>query len=215
MARSTQQNSDAGNGDNLESSSVSGFPERDDRANSTVDRIAGENDGANAGNDGIDIYTSAEPGTNTGTDSGTGNEPAEPPIKRIRKPRAGEAGKRKKAATKNLDLNAAARAQIVKRVVGVHLLADTILGVKGLCAISEEQSEALTDAVFSVAEQYDLKANPKLVAWANLAAVAGMIYAPKVMMIRALRAHNQRQAQEPAIKPAQPEQSADGKMSFA
>ena len=211
MAKTTKHNSGSESENRNDGIELPEQFERDDRANSTIDAI----------NTGSDHTIDSANSTGTGADTGTGIdpyesaglEPAEPAIKRARKPRTPDAAKRKKTASKSVDLNDAARALVVKKVVGVHMLADTLLGVRGLCAITPEQGKELTDAVFTVCEQYDLSASPKLIAWGNLVAVMGMIYAPKIMMVKMMRAEMARRESEPPIKPAEPQNT--GAMQFA
>lgn len=54
-------------------------------------------------------------------------------------------------------------------------------------AIDKQESDALADASAKVAELYDVSADPKTVAWCNLAMTVGMIYGTRFVAISARR----------------------------
>ena len=96
MAKTTKHNSGSESENRNDGIELPEQFERDDRANSTIDAI----------NTGSDHTIDSANSTGTGADTGTGIdpyesaglEPAEPAIKRARKPRTADAAKRKKSS---------------------------------------------------------------------------------------------------------------------
>lgn len=76
---------------------------------------------------------------------------------------------------------------------GVHLMAATSLHAPEL-ALTEEESEKLTNAIANVAQYYDVTADPKTLAWWNLACVAGGIY-----FTRGVAIYNNRKKRKPGL----------------
>lgn len=66
-------------------------------------------------------------------------------------------------------------------------MAGMVSGTGELLEITQDQSESLVNAFMDVMEQYKIKPNPKMVAWANLAGVVAMVYAPKVWIYSQVR----------------------------
>jgi len=179
------------------SAGIENFPDRDDRATSTIDR--GSQEAA---------ISAPSPGNNAA---------AEPPITRTRKQRTAEAGKRT-TKEKKLDLNPDARAQIVKNVVAIHAIADNWLapkiGVRGCLTIDERESKSLVDATAAVLDQYDVSVSPKTAAWLNLGAVMAAVYGMRIALVKAAiaEAKQSQQINQPVIKT--PEAAQTGAMKF-
>lgn len=53
--------------------------------------------------------------------------------------------------------------------------------------IDDAESKALAAAVAGVAAHYNVTADPKTIAWVNLASALGMVYGPRVAAIRMRR----------------------------
>lgn len=146
---------------------------------------------------GIDI-SSRKPrrGSNRGT-PGTGDK-------------SGTAGK----TTQKLDLKSAANKTFATQLVGLHAIAGVLTGQPLICAITDEQGEAMVTAITEVMAQYKIKPNPKVAAWAGLAGVLGMIYVPKVIAFRSVRAQTRSQLnvapiRQPEHRPADDTGAAD------
>ena len=52
-------------------------------------------------------------------------------------------------------------------------------------ALDKAESDAIADASVKVAAMYDLTADPKIVAWSNLAMTLGMVYGSRFIAINA------------------------------
>ena len=98
------------------------------------------------------------------------------PTRRKRTAPAKASGKSKSAG---VDLTKEGRKTIALQLVGLHKMAGMVSGTGELLEITQDQSESLVNAFMDVMEQYKIKPNPKMVAWANLAGVVAMVYAPK------------------------------------
>lgn len=72
-------------------------------------------------------------------------------------------------------------------------MAGMVSGTGELLEITQDQSESLVNAIMDVMEQYKIKPNPKMVAWANLAGVVAMVYAPKIWIYSQVRKKRERQ----------------------
>lgn len=69
----------------------------------------------------------------------------------------------------------------------MHAMAAGFIGAQEL-NIDDDESKTLAAAVAGVAAHYNVTANPKTVAWVNLATALGMVYGPRVAAIRLRRA---------------------------
>jgi hypothetical protein len=66
-------------------------------------------------------------------------------------------------------------------------------------AIDKQESDALADASAKVAELYDVSADPKTVAWCNLAMTVGMIYGTRFIAISARRKNERSKRREKVV----------------
>ena len=78
-------------------------------------------------------------------------------------------------------------------------MASLALGALGapwapMARITEDEARGLTAALVGVAEHYDLRPNPKVVAWVNLAGVLAVTYGGRYMAYQAMRAQAQANA---------------------
>ena len=67
-----------------------------------------------------------------------------------------------------------------------------------LLAIDEKQSKELAIAMHEVMKLHDIKLDPRIVAYLNLAGVAGAIYIPKVIAAYAMRKAAEAKQTKPA-----------------
>lgn len=114
-------------------------------------------------------------------------------IKRTRT-RAGTTGtgNKQKVASK-IHLSAAGEKLFAKQLVGAHAILALISGAPiEIIGITDEQGEEIASAVLALMAEYKIKPNPKAVAWANLIGVMGVVYAPKAIMLYALRKEQKR-----------------------
>lgn len=73
----------------------------------------------------------------------------------------------------------------------------------GFLAISEDEGLMIASAGNEVASFYNVKADPKIVAWSKLAGVLGMVYGPKALILMKIKkAANQSKPRQP-VQPAQ------------
>ena len=105
----------------------------------------------------------------------------------------------------------AGRNALYLQVKGVHEIIGLVTGIGEVAHISDDESQQLTDAVLDVMAQYKIKPNPKVVAWANLVGVAGVIYAPKMWIV-----YQMAQMNKPQQSNVQPNAPVDNvfKMNF-
>lgn len=75
-------------------------------------------------------------------------------------------------------------------------MAGMVTGTGELLEITQDQSGSLVNAFMDVMEQYKIKPNPKMVAWANLAGVVAMVYAPKIWIYSQVRKKQAAQSRE-------------------
>lgn len=92
-----------------------------------------------------------------------------------------------KSKSAGVDLTKEGRKTIALQLVGLHKMAGMVTGTGELLEITPDQSESLVNAFMDVMEQYKIKPNPKMVAWANLAGVVAMVYAPKIWIYSQVR----------------------------
>ncbi len=92
--------------------------------------------------------------------------------------------KQTKSKSTKLDLNKASLKNLSSQIVGVHKIAGILTGTGELCEITDDQAEAMTEAVTAVMAQHKIKPNPKAVAWVNLVSIMGVIYTPKILLYR-------------------------------
>jgi hypothetical protein len=112
-------------------------------------------------------------------------------------------GARSKGKASRLDVKIFAR-----QIYGVHQIAKELLRTPAL-EISEPESEQLAIAIGDIMALYSLTPNPKVMAWLQLAGVAGAIYVPRGAAIYAsmkmrTAGANARRAQAGNINPVQP-----------
>lgn len=126
-------------------------------------------------------------------------------IKRTRT-RAGTTGtgNKQKVASK-IHLSAAGEKLFAKQLVGAHAILALISGAPiEIIGITDEQGEEIASAVLALMAEYKIKPNPKAVAWANLIGVMGVVYAPKAIMLYALR-KEQKRASHNNVQPIRPD----------
>lgn len=107
--------------------------------------------------------------------------------KRGRKP--GSRSGRKKAASSNLDLSTT---QAV--LLSIHAAASTAFRVPEI-ALDKNEAEMLAKALVELEAQYPTQVDPRVLAWLNLAGVAGMIYGSRVFAYR-MRKENEKAEKE-------------------
>lgn len=154
-------------------------------------------------------------GTGDGTDSSSGGNG-----RRARKSNSGNNNARagRSKATQSLDIKDAGRKALASQIQGLHAMAGIMTGQPELCAITQDQAEMLVLSVQNVMSQYKIKPNPKVMAWCELGGVLAMVYAPKVLMIRAMQkmnAENRRAAHHSTPTPAAAPHVVPGQMQFA
>lgn len=76
-------------------------------------------------------------------------------------------------------------------------------------AIDPQESRAIADASAKVAEFYDMTADPKIIAWCNLAMVLGTTYGTRIVAIN-MRKKSERQKRSEKVTPIRPDVSAGG-----
>lgn len=82
------------------------------------------------------------------------------------------------------------------QIQGAHKLLGLLPGVPSdLVEISDQEAEALGEAVQDVLSHYDMTVNPVWAAWINLAAIVGVIYGPKIVMLQKMSASQKLQKQ--------------------
>lgn len=84
--------------------------------------------------------------------------------------------------------------QLGKQLVGLHAVAALATGIEPI-RLEDNEGQALASAIVDVANQYNVVANAKMMAWLALAATAAAIYGPRALMIRAMVAEKKRQAE--------------------
>lgn len=149
---------------------------------------------------GIPVIDPASGGSNSG-ESGGGIEPR----KRRGRPkgsknRNGNSGRYKTEADNSATLDT------IKNILqGVHLFAAVSLSTPEL-NLDEAEAEKLTNAIANVAQYYDVTADPKTLAWWNLACVAGGIY-----FTRGVTIYNNRKKKKPILVRQMPQTPAQAK----
>lgn len=76
-------------------------------------------------------------------------------------------------------------------------------------AIDQQESRAIADASAKVAEFYDMTADPKIIAWCNLAMVLGTTYGTRIIAIN-MRKKSERQKRGEKVTPIRPNVNAGG-----
>lgn len=82
--------------------------------------------------------------------------------------------------------------------------------------LDEREASAISDSAAKVASFYDVTADPKIVAWANLAMILGMVYGTRFVAV-SMRKKNERKTRTDNVRPIHPNVapagiSPDGKM---
>ena len=110
--------------------------------------------------------------------------------KRGRKPGGGRKPGAAKKLTK-LDLKV-----LGEKVAACHKVVGMVTGLGALAEITDAQGTELADAVIEVCQHYDLKPDPKTLAWVQLTMVLSAVYAPKAYTIVTVKKEMKRQAYE-------------------
>ncbi len=95
---------------------------------------------------------------------------------------------------------------LAKQIVGLHKVAATMTGLREL-EISEFEATMLAESLAAVSREYDVTLDGKLAATIQLAAAIGVIYVPRVVMIKKRATHEralQNAQVETANAPASP-----------
>jgi hypothetical protein len=151
--------------------------------------------GGTAGSDGESVEVpviggdgSGSPGDSGGKNTGAGSYTG---AKRGRKAKKGSLG-------------------LGRQIQGAHKILGLLPGVpEELVEISDQDADALGEAIQDVLVHYDMTVNPVWAAWINLAAVVGVVYGPKIAMVQAMR----KQAQP--RKPQPPKVETESNSAFA
>lgn len=191
----------------------------DNDTNNNIDSVPGR-DGVNDG---------TETGSEAGNGDGEGNENGDPlqGIDQVSSKRASKSGRqsgdsgsgssaiRRKASGKSSQaiLKNAGNKALAQQIVGAHAVVGVLSGHPEICNISDEEGEALVEAVTNVLAQYKIKPNPKVAAWISLAGVVMIVYAPKAFEARKLIKANSVPRQHADV-PAQSTQPAVRPLSF-
>lgn len=149
----------------------------------TVDESAsdgGKNTGDSGKNEPLNPAAGVEAGTRKRKRAGTGNDSE-----------AGtDTGSARRATgqkTNKVGLTGDGQKLFATQLVGVHKMLGIMTGYGEIMEIEEAQAESMAAAITEVMAQYKIKPNPKIVAWANLAGIAAAVYAPKILIITALK----------------------------
>lgn len=95
---------------------------------------------------------------------------------------AGEGSKKAKAKSgEKLTID---QTKFAGQIQGLHIIAAKLTGQQ-LLLIDEKEAYALAEAIANVAKQYDIQVNPRVAAGLQLAATAAMIYAPRLLLMKA------------------------------
>jgi hypothetical protein len=97
-------------------------------------------------------------------------------------------------------------------LITIHMAAAKVLECPEL-QLAEEEGKALAQAVQRVNEQYTTQLNPKILAWMQLAMVAGSIYGTRIYAIRARQ--QSAAAGSPQARPVAPKNVVDIKTTKA
>ena len=91
---------------------------------------------------------------------------------------------------------------LAKQIVGLHKVAATMTGLHEL-EVSEFEAAMLAESLAAVSREYDVAIDGKLAATLQLAAALGVIYVPRIVMIkkRAIQAKESQAASESAPTP--------------
>lgn len=116
----------------------------------------------------------------------------------------GKPGRPKKNARVSVDASA-----LAKQIQGLHAIAALGTGIPEF-NLQDSEAEMLGQAVSAVCEEYDLSLSGKTGAALQLLAAAAMVYAPRVMMIKARVALANAEAQVRAHEAAQNAGAASG-----
>lgn len=138
--------------------------------------------------DTINGFESFDPGTGTPSGGGTGSR------RRGRPPGSRNAASGSKAAKSHIS-------GLESLLLSVHMMGAAFLGADELM-LSDPEAKMLADAAAKVADQYEHKMNPRMLAWANLAMVAGGIYGTRIFAIRARM--KQESLANPKVTPIRP-----------
>lgn len=109
----------------------------------------------------------------------------------------GKPGRPKKNARVSVDASA-----LAKQIQGLHAIAALGTGIPEF-NLRDDEAEMLGQAVSAVCEEYDLSLSGKTGAALQLLAAAAMVYAPRVMMVKARVALANAEAQVRAHEAAQ------------
>lgn len=94
-----------------------------------------------------------------------------------------------------------------RQIVGAHAIAGLLLK-SNIPVINDVQGKELAIAIRDLAAQYDIKPNPRTMAWLKMAGVSAMVYGPKIMLVAQQqkmereKRHAQQRAGMPPMQPA-------------
>lgn len=177
----------------------------------TTDTEAGTGTGTENGDTGHDPLTGVESGAGS-KPAGRGGRQSSDNGNRVRGKNSAQGSK----TPQKVDIKAAGNKLIAQQLAGLHAIAGLVTGQPHICAISQEQADAMVTAVMEVMAQYKIKPNPKALAWTQLAGVLGVVYAPKVLMFRDVAKRARANNVQPIRQPDQaaPAAATTGQMQF-
>lgn len=144
----------------------------------------------------IDHDDSAAPGEDTadvsppGERNGVHTPPAPEPPKR-------GPGRPKGSGKKTTGKSSGVSPSLGKHLQGLHAMVGMITGIRE-AFISDQEAEALADAIGAVAKEYDLSLSGKTGAAIQLLGAAAMVYVPRFVQYRQRMAKESMGAQAPA-----------------
>lgn len=74
------------------------------------------------------------------------------------------------------------RVAVARQIFGTHMMMGSMLGMPEFF-LSEKEADTLAEAVCDFAREYDFEPDPKVMAFVNLAAAAGIVYVPRVIKV--------------------------------
>jgi hypothetical protein len=91
-------------------------------------------------------------------------------------------------------------------MLSLHEMVAGFTGAQEL-RLDESEAKSIADAAADVASHYSVTADPKTMAWVNLAAAVGMVYGPRFGAIKLRRASEKRNKSAPQrVAPTAPAQ---------
>lgn len=112
--------------------------------------------------------------------------------------KTGAASKAAKSKAEKVSINAN---KLAGQIQGLHIIAAKFTGIP-ILQLDDKEAFALAESIQNLAEQYEIKINPKVAAGLQLLGTAAMIYGPRyLMMVEAAKAYKAQQ--EAAARAAQ------------